>query len=92
MDKFLNIPLEEKTSTGNNVFNWEGILGDLLISISGKKTKKNKFDYIVYVDLCGYSESWWDGVKLKIAEAKGDDIKFIELEIKRQLNRFKNLL
>lgn len=92
MDKFLGIPLEERTSTGSNVFCWEGVAGDLLISISAKQLRKNKINYIVYVDLCGFPEKWWDGGKLKIAEASGENIQFIELDIERQLARFKKLL
>jgi len=91
VDKFLDIPLEEKTCTGNNVFNWEGVSGDLLISISAKYLRTKKLNYIVYVDLCGFPEKWWDSGKLKIAESSGENIEFIELDIKRQLSRFKNI-
>jgi hypothetical protein len=91
MQTFIGIPLEERTTSGNGNLNWEGVIGDILITISAKKTRNNKFNYIVYVDLCGFPEKWWIENKLKIAEAKGDNIQMLELDIKRQLMRFKTL-
>ena len=87
MDSFLGIPVEERTSTGSKILNWEAVSGDILITISARKNKDNIFNYIVCVDLCGYPEKWWPGPKFKIAESSGDNIKFVELDIKRQLKR-----
>jgi len=87
MKTFLGIPLEEITTSGNNIFHWKGVVGDVLISISARKLTKDIFNYIVYVDLCGFPEKWWDGSRMKLAEASGDKIEFLELEISRQLKR-----
>jgi hypothetical protein len=90
VDSFLGIPLQEKTSTGNNIQNWQGVIGDFLITISAQIVR-GKVHYIVYVDLCGFPEKWWPADNLKIAEAYGENILFLEVEIKRQLNRYKNI-
>lgn len=87
MDKFLNIPLEAITSSNKNTFHWEGVIGDFKFSILAKRIDILKINYIVYVDLCGYPEKWWLSNTFKIAEAAGDNIKILEIEIKRQLNR-----
>jgi len=87
MDTFLGIPLEAITNSGNNIFHWVGVVGDILISISARKLPEDRLNYIVYVDLCGFPEKWWLGNKLKLAEASGDNIEFLEIEIRRQLNR-----
>ena len=89
METFLGIPLEEITASGNNLFHWVGVVGDVLISISGRKLSEDRLYYIVYVDLCGFPEKWWPESKLKIAEASGESIEFLELEINRQLNRLR---
>jgi hypothetical protein len=88
METFLNIPLETITASGNNILHWEGVVGDILISISARKVS-NTFHYIVYVELCGYPEKWWPGNRFKIAEAAGENIKILEIEIRRQLQRLK---
>ena len=89
METFLGIPLEAITTSGNNIFHWEGVVGDVLITISGKKLSKTSFNYIVYIDLCGFPEKWWPGNKIKLAEASGENILFLEVEIRRQLNRLR---
>lgn len=87
METFLTIPLEEITTSGNGTLRWEGVIGDVLISISAKIISGN-LRYLVYVDLCGFPEKWWPSNRFKIAEAEGDNISILELEIKRQLKRF----
>jgi hypothetical protein len=89
METFLGIPLEEITTSGNNLFHWEGVVGDILITISGRMLPKDGFHYIVYVDLCGFPEKWWPIGRYKLAEASGENIKILELEIKRQLKRLR---
>lgn len=89
METFLGIPLEAITASGNNILRWEGIVGDVLITISGRMLSKDRFLYIVYVDLCGFPEKWWPGGRYKLAEASGDNVEFLELEIKRQLKRLR---
>ncbi len=89
MEKFLGIPLEAITASGNKTFRWEGVVGDVLITISGKKISDNRFNYIAYIDLCGFPEKWWPGNKLKLAEASGENIKLLEIEIRRQLKRLR---
>lgn len=91
MDKFAGISVEEKTLTGNNIVSWEGVSGDLLYMISAKMLRDNKIKYIAYVDLCGYPEKWWAESKLQIAQAESDNLQILELEIQRQLARFKNI-
>jgi hypothetical protein len=86
METFLGIPLEAITTSGNNIFHWKGVVGDLLISISAKKIR-GAFHYIVYVDLCGFPEKWWPENKMKLAETSGNNVNFLEVEIRRQLNR-----
>lgn len=88
METFLGIPLEAITASGNNILRWEGIVGDLLITISARLSE-DKPNYIVYVDLCGFPEKWWPGGRYKLAEASGDNVEFLELEIKRQLKRLR---
>jgi hypothetical protein len=87
METFLSIPLEAITTSGNNAFHWKGVVGDVLITISGKKLSKDSFNYIVYVDLCGFPEKWWPGNRIQIAEASGENLLFLETEIRRQLRR-----
>jgi hypothetical protein len=87
METFLGIPLEAITTSGNNLFHWVGVVGDVLISISARKLPEGKLHYIVYVDLCGFPEKWWPGNKLKLAEASGENAEFLEVEIRRQLRR-----
>jgi hypothetical protein len=87
METFLGIPLEEKTASGNNLLHWEGVVGDILISISAKKLSSNKLYYIIYVDLCGFPEKWWPNKRFKLAEASGENIAFLEIDIRRQLKR-----
>jgi hypothetical protein len=88
METFLGIPLEAITTSGNRTFHWEGVVGDILISISARKVS-DTFHYIVYVELCGYPEKWWPGNKLQLAEASGENIEFLEVDIRRQLQRLK---
>ena len=92
METFLSIPLEEITASGNNVLRWEGIVGDLLITISGRKLSANRVSYIVCIDLCGFPEKWWPSTRFKLAEASGENIPILELEIKRQLKRLRTNL
>lgn len=87
MDSFLGIPLEAITASGNKPMQWEGVADDVLISISAKISSEKKLHYIVYVDLCGYPEKWWPNHRFKLAEASGDNIYYIEIDIRRQLNR-----
>jgi len=87
MDTFLGIPLEALTTSGNNIFHWEGVVGDILITISGRFLSEKQVQYIVYVDLCGFPEKWWPGNRFKLAEASGNNIEFLEFEIRRQLKR-----
>ena len=89
METFLGIPLEEITISSNNLFHWVGVVDDILISISARKLPEDRLYYIVYVDLCGFPEKWWPENKLKLAEASGDNMGFLEIEIKRQLNRLR---
>lgn len=89
METFLSIPLESITASGNNILRWEGVVGDILISISAKKVSDKTFHYIVYVELCGFPEKWWPGNKMQLAEASGDNVEFLELEIRRQLMRLR---
>lgn len=87
MDSFLGVPLEAITTSGNNLFHWEGVVGDVLVSISARKLSEERMFYIIYVDLCGYPEKWWPGHRFKIAEASGENLEFIEVDIRRQLKR-----
>ena len=87
MDSFLGVPLEAITTPGNKLLRLEGVIGDFSISISGKKLSSDRFHYIIYVELCGYPERWWNGSRFKIAEASGENIKILEIEILRQLKR-----
>jgi hypothetical protein len=90
VDTFLGIKLEEVTANGNNIFKWEGFNDQFIISISAKIINKVP-RYIIYVDLCGNPEKHWDDGKLKVAEASGENIQFLEIEIYRQLKRFENI-
>jgi hypothetical protein len=87
MITFLGIPLEEITASGNKALRWEGIVGDLIISVSAKRLSEERFNYIVYVDLCGFPEKWWPSNRFKLAEASGENIRFLEIDIRRQLKR-----
>lgn len=87
MKTFLNIPLEEITASGNRHHQWEGVVGDIKISISGRQTSPDAFHYIIYIELCGYPEKWWPDNRFKIAEASGTNIKILEIDIRRQINR-----
>jgi len=89
METFLSIPLEAVTTSGNSSFRWEGIVGDLLVTISGRKLAADRVGYIACIDLCGFPEKWWPGNRMKLAEASGENIQLLEIEIRRQLKRLR---